>query len=116
MALKIFDICRFEEIADPGAKEFDIENSEGRRWYGFLVRKGDDVFAYANSCPHTGAMLNWGPDRFLTRAGNQIMCGVHGALFEIETGYCTAGPCKGQALRDLEVRVEAGIVKVVQPA
>lgn len=110
------DVCAVADINDPGAKEFEIENSRGQKWYGFVVRKGKDVYAYANSCPHTGAMLNWGPDRFLTRVGNQIMCGVHGALFEIETGYCIAGPCQGQALRDLDVRIEDGVVKVVRPA
>lgn len=112
---RMFDICALGDIADPGAKEFVIENSRGEAWYGFAVRKGDDVYAYANSCPHTGAMLNWGPDRFLTRAGNQIMCGVHGAVFEIETGFCTAGPCKGQWLRDLEVEIENGTVRVRGP-
>lgn len=110
-----FAVCRFDELTDPGAKEFEIENARGQKWYGFVVRKGEDVYAYANACPHTGAMLNWGPDRFLARTG-QIMCGVHGATFEIETGYCTAGPCQGQSLRDLEARVEEGMVKVVQPA
>lgn len=108
-------ICRLDDVADPGAKEFEIENNAGQKWYGFVVRKGEDVYAYANSCPHTGAMLNWGPDRFLTRGGEQIMCGVHGATFEIETGYCTAGPCQGQSLRDLEVSVEEGVVKIVRP-
>lgn len=109
------EICRLDEITEPGAKEFRIENSQGQDWYGFVVRKDGDVFAYANSCPHTGAMLNWGPDRFLTRAGNQIMCGVHGALFEIRTGFCTAGPCTGQSLRGLDIVVEDGAVKVARP-
>lgn len=108
-------ICSLDEIVDPGAREFRIENSRGQEWYGFVVRKNDEVFAYANSCPHTGAMLNWGPDRFLTRAGNQIMCGVHGALFEISTGFCTAGPCTGQSLRGLDVVIENGVVRVTRP-
>ena len=112
---RTFEICPLADIADPGAKEFVIANSRGEAWYGFVVRRGDAVFAYANSCPHTGAMLNWAPDRFLTRAGNQIMCGVHGAVFEIETGFCTAGPCKGQFLRSLETRVEDGTVTVRGP-
>lgn len=112
---ELITVCRLEEIPNPGAKEFEIENARGQKWYGFVVRKNGEVYAYANSCPHTGAMLNWGPDRFLTRAGNQIMCGVHGALFEIETGYCTAGPCQGQSLRDLDAWIENGLVKVARP-
>lgn len=110
-----FEICRLADIHDPGAREFEIENSSGQQWFGFAVRRGDAVFAYANSCPHTGAMLNWAPDRFLTRAGNQIMCGVHGALFEIDTGFCTVGPCRGQSLRALDAWIEDGVVRVREP-
>lgn len=106
-----WEICCFDELTDPGAKEFVL--GEGKSaWYGFIVRKDDEVFAYANTCPHTGAMLNWGPDRFLTRAGDRIMCGVHGAIFEIETGYCEMGPCKGQSLRDMQACLEDGMVVV----
>ncbi|HLU60864.1 MAG TPA: Rieske (2Fe-2S) protein [Gammaproteobacteria bacterium] len=112
---RYLDICGVDDLAEPGAKEFEIENSRGQKWYGFLVKKDGAFHAYANACPHTGAMLNWGPDRFLTRAGDRIMCGVHGALFEIDTGLCVAGPCQGQSLRDLEVRVEDGRVQVLQP-
>ncbi|HEX6929461.1 MAG TPA: Rieske (2Fe-2S) protein [Gammaproteobacteria bacterium] len=111
----VFDVCALDDIADPGAKEFEIENSSGEQWFGFVVRKGGAAYAYANSCPHTGAMLNWGPDRFLTRAGLQILCGVHGALFDIDTGFCTDGPCRGQSLRALKTWVEAGVVRVERP-
>jgi nitrite reductase/ring-hydroxylating ferredoxin subunit len=41
---------------------------------------------------------NWMPDRFLSRDRSQIICATHGALFDIATGYCTAGPCQGQHL------------------
>lgn len=110
------EVCELHEINDPGAREFAVRTRSGDIWYGFLVRKGNEVFGYANACPHTGAMLNWGPDRFLTSAGNQIMCGVHGALFEIESGFCTSGPCKGQSLREITVWQEAGKVFINRPA
>jgi len=35
---------------------------------------------------------------------------MHGALFEIDTGACVAGPCMGKALRALPVRVTQGYV------
>ncbi|MDX1443256.1 MAG: Rieske (2Fe-2S) protein [Gammaproteobacteria bacterium] len=105
------DICSIDDIPDPGSKEFVIGEGQSA-WYGFVVKKDGEVFAYANTCPHTGAMLNWAPDRFLTKAGDRIMCGVHGAIFEIETGYCEMGPCKGQSLRDMQVSVEDGRVMV----
>lgn len=105
------DICAFDEIDDPGAREFVLGEGQGA-WYGFIVKKDGEIFAYANTCPHTGAMLNWAPDRFLTKAGDRIMCGVHGAIFEIQTGYCEMGPCQGQSLRAMEVSVEDGRIIV----
>jgi nitrite reductase/ring-hydroxylating ferredoxin subunit len=35
---------------------------------------------------------------------------MHGALFEMDTGLCVAGPCEGMRLRALPVRVERGYV------
>jgi nitrite reductase/ring-hydroxylating ferredoxin subunit len=70
------------------------------------------VYAYVNVCPHAGRALNWKPGAFLTRQGNLIMCSAHGAIFEIETGICVAGPCPGARLRALAARVSGGLVDV----
>jgi nitrite reductase/ring-hydroxylating ferredoxin subunit len=40
------------------------------------------------------------------------MCAAHGAIFEIETGICVAGPCPGARLRPLPVRLSSGLVDV----
>jgi len=84
------------------SRAFDI-NLEGRgACSGFFVREKDMTLrAYKNSCPHTGAPLNWTPDQFLTRAGLYIQCSIHGAMFKIETGECFAGPCSGKFLKVL---------------
>lgn len=68
--------------------------------------RGDRVFAYVNTCPHAGHALDWKPDHFLTSDRAFIQCASHGALFEIESGLCVAGPCGGKRLRALPVRVE----------
>jgi Rieske Fe-S protein len=39
-----------------------------------------------------------------------ILCVMHGALFDIDTGECISGPCAGLALPALPVRVERGYV------
>ena len=97
------------EIADPGARAF---TRGGGDWplRGFVVRRGDEVRAYVNHCPHAGFPLNWQPDRFLAPGGTLILCVMHGALFEIESGLCVSGPCAGQRLRPIAVRVEMGCV------
>jgi len=43
------------------------------------------------------------------------MCYTHGALYEPATGLCIAGPCKGEALYRLPVRVDDGDVLVDCP-
>lgn len=75
---------------------------------GFLVRQGNEVYAYLNRCPHTGAPLDWSPDQFLDAEGRFIICAMHGALFEIESGRCIYGPCVNQSLERLPVRLERG--------
>ena len=39
-----------------------------------------------------------------------IGCRNHGALFEPRTGLCVAGPCRGDALRAVQVQVRDGEV------
>jgi nitrite reductase/ring-hydroxylating ferredoxin subunit len=39
-----------------------------------------------------------------------ILCRVHGAMFDKQSGYCVAGPCAGRALIGLPVRTEQGYV------
>jgi nitrite reductase/ring-hydroxylating ferredoxin subunit len=71
---------------------------------GFFVRvENGDLFAYKNSCPHTGAPLNWTPDQFLTSSGRYIQCSIHGAMFKSETGECFSGPCSGKFLQMMKV-------------
>jgi nitrite reductase/ring-hydroxylating ferredoxin subunit len=102
-------ICALHELADPGAKGFTLGSGD---WplRGFVVRRGACVRAYVNHCPHAGFPLNWTPDRFLAPEAPLILCAMHGALFEIETGLCVSGPCAGLRLRTLPIRVEHGYV------
>ena len=102
-------ICPLHELADPGAKGFTMGEGD---WplRGFVVRRGGNVHAYVNQCPHAGYPLNWSPDAFLAPDAPLILCAMHGALFEIETGLCLAGPCDGLRLRTLAVRVVRGYV------
>ena len=102
-------ICPLHELADPGAKGFTMGEGD---WplRGFVVRRGGNVHAYVNHCPHAGFPLNWNPDAFLAPDAPLILCAMHGALFEIETGLCLSGPCDGLRLRALAVRVVRGYV------
>ena len=73
-----------------------------------LVRINRTIYAYINSCPHTGAPLNWMGDQFLTRDGDMIQCALHGALFRIADGLCVWGPCLHQRLTAVPTVIRDG--------
>jgi len=102
-------LCRLDDIAERGAKGFSLTDADGPGEI-FLVRAQGQVYGYVNSCPHIGTPLEFLPDRFLTRDRRQILCSTHGARFEIETGRCVAGPCRGRFLRALRLKVEDGVI------
>ena len=109
--LREFPIVQFEAIENNRCLEFVVYQL-GRPYYAFLVKQQDNFYAYANSCPHQGRMLQWRENEFLTKDRSRIMCGAHGATFEIQSGHCDAGPCKGASLTGLSVRIVNQVVMV----
>lgn len=102
--LKSNFICSATELSDPGSFGFNIEKG-GEAINGFLVKNDGLYFAYKNSCPHTGAPLDWLEHQFLDSEGALIQCAVHDARFFIETGECVFGPCPGESLQKFEIEV-----------
>jgi nitrite reductase/ring-hydroxylating ferredoxin subunit len=100
-----------DDLPDPGARGVTVEDAGGRREV-VVVRRLGHVFAYENVCPHIGTPLNFLPDRFLTGDGRHLLCSTHGALFEIGSGLCIHGPCRGQSLRPVPVTVREGRVVI----
>jgi nitrite reductase/ring-hydroxylating ferredoxin subunit len=101
-------LCDLDEIADPGAKGFRFR-ADSKLFAGFVVRAGDLVAGYVDSCPHAGWPLGAMDDRYLTRDGDHILCAGHGALFKLD-GLCVAGPCLGDHLAVWPVEVRDGLV------
>lgn len=108
------EVGRLDQLTDPGCREFRIGEGDWP-FAGFVVRQGDAVYAYQNFCAHVGHPLNWAPDEFLTKDRKHIICASHGAMYEIDSGLCTAGPCMGKSLRKVDVAVRDGVVYVTGP-
>lgn len=68
------------------------------------------VRAWLNVCPHAGRRLDWAPGQFLRSKDGTLVCAAHGASFELQRGECVAGPCRGEALREVAVEVRDGAV------
>jgi nitrite reductase/ring-hydroxylating ferredoxin subunit len=82
---------------------------------GFLVNDHGQFHAYVNRCRHMPTPLDFIRDQFVSEDGRYLMCYTHGALYEFATGTCISGPCKGEALYRLPVRLEAGEILVGCP-
>ena len=110
------DLCSLSELDDPGSRGFDIDLGTEPKLRLFLVLKDGVLSAFRNSCPHTGAPLEWQADQFLDLDNGFIQCALHGALFRTDDGYCLRGPCVGASLERLESSVVDGRVRVTLPA
>lgn len=104
-------LCKMQDIALPGAKGFTFGDGLDR-FDMFVVRTAKGFFAYVNACPHAFTTLETFDDKFLTRAQDQILCTTHGALFDLEDGFCTSGPCAGTNLVPLALNIEGEQIKL----
>ena len=107
-------VCRLDDIPDGNAHGFPAP--DGGFIGFFVVRQGSDLFGYLNSCPHIGVPLDWMPNQFLSTDRRRIICAMHGAEFTIAEGRCLAGPCLGDHLQKVPLRIEADMVLVQDEA
>ncbi len=97
-------LCSLSDLDATGAKEIVLDK-DGGRFPIFIIRHGDRILGYVNSCPHARLPLNWRPDAFFDVSGAYLFCANHGAHFDPLTGRCLRGPCKGQSLLPYPVRI-----------
>jgi nitrite reductase/ring-hydroxylating ferredoxin subunit len=107
-------VAKIDELEPGAVKKFWLI-CQKYRIDGFLVNDRGQFHAYVNRCRHMPTPLDFIRDQFLSEDGRHLMCYTHGALYEFASGVCIAGPCKGEALYRLPVRVEAGEVLVGCP-
>ncbi len=95
---------KISEIEQGGFAELEML-LDGSRESVIVHRDGDCVRAWLNVCPHAGRRLDFAPGKFLKSREGHLVCPVHGASFETQEGVCVAGPCTGEALRPIAVRL-----------
>ncbi|MEX0297554.1 MAG: Rieske (2Fe-2S) protein [Kordiimonas sp.] len=100
-------IVRLEDIPEHGGKDVLYKNGAFQVNI-FVQRHAGTVRVYENRCPHAGTPLNMFGDKFLNVTKDALICRTHGALFDIATGLCTAGPCRGKHLRPIDFEVRDG--------
>jgi len=68
-----------------------------------LFRRGGEIFAIGNTCPHQGGSLS---DGFIE--GDIVICPLHGWEFDVRSGTCMTIP--GESVPRYVVTVEAGAI------
>jgi len=68
-----------------------------------LFRRGEEVFAIGNECPHQGGSLCDGAVE-----GDIVICPLHGWEFDLRSGACMTVP--GESVPRFTVTVEGGAV------
>ena len=100
-------LCRFDDLAEGEARGF--APYDGAREKVFVVRKGHNLYAYWDACPHYGdTPMAWRTDAYLNAAGSRIVCAAHGSEFEIETGRCVHGAALGKSLKPVAIELTGG--------
>ena len=99
------EICRLADLPEGNGLAIDHDGSHGRqRLVVFLTHSGPR--AYLDVCPHQGRSLEFAPGEYLLDERNVLICPHHGASFELAQGVCLSGPCAGDRLTRVELRVE----------
>ena len=89
----VFDVLHFREPAR-----------------AFVLRFDSRVVGYLNRCLHVPTEMDWQPGEFLDAGREFILCSIHGATYQPQTGRCVAGPCGRGGLTALHVEERDGQV------
>ena len=77
-------------------------------WHVLVGRTEDGLFAVNDRCTHQAALLSAGKIRRGT-----VMCPLHGARFDMETGRCIGAAYAD--LRTFALRIEQGGIEISVP-
>ena len=107
-------ICASSQLEDGGdGVRFDLDLPSGPT-PAFVVRYAGTARAFLNRCAHVPIELDWQDGRFFDASGLYLICSVHGAHYEPDTGRCVMGPCKGQSLTVVPVIERDGNIYVTE--
>jgi nitrite reductase/ring-hydroxylating ferredoxin subunit len=114
MAVDTRVICESGDVVDGGkGARFDVERS-GKTLPAFAVRFRGRVYAYLNQCSHIGVELDWMPGEFFDDSGLYLICSMHGAVYQPETGHCRSGPCQSASLVPVAVEEHDGKIYLME--
>lgn len=108
-------ICASAELEEGGQGAcFDVVR-HGQAVPAFAVRYHGRIQGYLNQCGHIPAPLDFQPGAFFDLTGTMLICSVHGALYDPQTGRCLSGRCQSRGLTPLSLVERDGAVYLNEP-
>jgi nitrite reductase/ring-hydroxylating ferredoxin subunit len=104
-------LARVTDVPQDGAAVFDFAEGDAR-YSLILARRGENVFAYENRCPHANSPMERPDGRVAMQAGQFLICSAHAASFDVESGQCVGGPAIGRTLIRVQISVADGEVRM----
>jgi nitrite reductase/ring-hydroxylating ferredoxin subunit len=96
---------RLSDFADRTAVPVSYREG-GREVAVLVVRRGDELRAFLDLCPHQFLPLTWRGRRVLSADGQRFRCSNHGAEFAVADGSGLSGPGSACALTPVPLRVD----------
>jgi nitrite reductase/ring-hydroxylating ferredoxin subunit len=100
-------ICPLQDVPDDNTLCLEIN--------GFpvlLLRRGDDIRAFVNACPHQYLPLNHKGVRLMSADKTILRCTNHSAGFRADTGEGVEGFGIGECLDAIPVTLDNGMISV----
>ncbi|GAB6042451.1 Rieske 2Fe-2S domain-containing protein [Endothiovibrio diazotrophicus] len=90
-------LCAADAIPEGEGRGFTVSTADGGELRVVVVHHQGAFHAFENRCAHFGVPLNVTTDyRFLDRGA--LVCQVHYARYDPQTGACLGGECNGEGL------------------
>lgn len=102
-------IVDLDDVPEDSTFLFTVRDADDDRREAILCRQDGAIVGWLNYCQHfTHVRLDKGSGA--TRRDGEVLCTNHGAMFDVESGLCTHGPCEGAYLTNVDVSTENGAV------
>ena len=103
-------ICQANELDDGGkGVRFSVKRG-GRDEPAFVIRFAGQVRGFLNRCAHVPVELDWQEGEFFDHSRLYLICAVHGALYDPQSGRCLGGRCNRRGLVPISVVEREGSV------
>ena len=106
-------LCQLTEIPENSGLAVDCEGPDGRRRI-VIFRTNSGPKAYLDICPHQGRSFEFAPGEYLLDERDTLICPHHGASFELASGSCLSGPCQGDRLSRVEIKLIGSAVHLAE--